>query len=724
MKNKRMMIWQWFVLVGMCAGTLLTTPIVAIAQDVDHDDKMAWWREARFGMFIHWGLYSIPAGEWNGETHHAEWILTTAQIPVAEYETLADQFNPVNFDADAWVDMAKDAGMKYIVITSKHHDGFALFDSKVSDFDIMATPFRRDIMHELSEAAREQGIKMCWYHSIMDWHHPDYLPRRAWEKRSAEGADFDRFEKYLYGQVEELLTNYGDIGVMWFDGEWEETWTHERGKRLYDFVQTLQPNIIINNRVDKGRQGMQGMTSDDKFRGDFGTPEQEIPPTGKPGVDWETCMTMNDRWGYNAFDHNFKSTADLIHKLIDIVSKGGNFLLNVGPKPDGTFPNQSIDRLQEIGEWMDVYGESIYGTDASPFEFGAETQASRLIGNKLGHGFTGNPEFNPVGVYPSRCTIKHHEDGSSTLYFHIFNEWRPINPLIVPGIANEPGAATLLGSDATLTVERHESDWHIQLPDERPSEIANVVKVEVAEAFQIHNPPRIIAESDIFLDELSVQLVSDEADAVTLRYTLDGSLPTASSDVYEGPFMIRDSATVTVRAFRDGKPLSSSTIATFAKVQPRPALQMAMPAKQGIICETYQGQWVTLPDFDTLENPGITTLSILQIPGTESNENQARRLRSLLLVPKDGIYTFALNSDDGSRLLIGSEDHQFLVVDNDGLHEPLEKTGCVALAKGLHHITVEWFNRNGPGILDVKWGENADELQTITEDQLLLPDIE
>ena len=225
----------------------------------DKDARMEWWREARFGMFIHWGLYSVPAGEWKGETNHGEWIRTTAEIPIDEYDKFREQFNPVNFDAQEWVRMARDAGMKYIVITSKHHDGFCLFDSKQTDFDVMSTPFKRDILKELSEACQTDGIKMCWYHSIMDWHHPDYLPRRGWEtNRPAEGADLNRYIKYMKSQLEELTSHYGKIGVLWFDGEWEETWTHEYGVDLYNYVRNLQPDIIINNRVDNGRSGMAG----------------------------------------------------------------------------------------------------------------------------------------------------------------------------------------------------------------------------------------------------------------------------------------------------------------------------------------------------------------------------------------------------------------------------------------------------------------------------------
>jgi len=223
---------------------------------------MAWWRESRFGLFIHWGLYTIPAGEWKGETRHAEWILTTAQIPVKEYEKFTSRFNPAE-----WVKAAMDA-----------------------------TPFKRDIMKELADECHKQGIKMCWYHSIMDWHHPDYLPRRDWETRSAEGADFDRYVEYLKGQVKELLTNYGEIGVMWFDGEWESTWTRDRGIDLYNYVRSLAPDVIINNRVGKGRAGMAGTYDPETASGDFGTPEQEIPATGLD-YDWETCQRLDPEAG-------------------------------------------------------------------------------------------------------------------------------------------------------------------------------------------------------------------------------------------------------------------------------------------------------------------------------------------------------------------------------------------------------------------------------------------
>ena len=335
--------------------------------------RTEWWRDAKFGMFIHWGIYAVPADATTRDGRHAiaEWYFSNKQMQMPEYEKFAKQFNPVNFNARQWVKTAKDAGMKYIVITSKHHDGFGLWDSKVSNWDIVdATPYKKDILKELSRECKRQGIRLCFYHSIMDWHHPDYLPRRPWEKetRPAAGADFNRYIGYMKAQLKELISRY-DPGILWFDGEWESTWTHEMGEDLYKYVKSLKPDILINNRVDKGRAGMQGMTTSAKFYGDFGTPEQEVPPTGfDDGRLWESCMTMNDTWGYARNDNKWKSATQLIHTLIDIAHKGGNFLLNVGPTEKGEFTPETYDRLAKMGQWMKANGKSIYGTTASPFK--------------------------------------------------------------------------------------------------------------------------------------------------------------------------------------------------------------------------------------------------------------------------------------------------------------------------------------------------------------------
>jgi alpha-L-fucosidase len=656
------------------------------------DTRMEWWRDARFGMFIHWGLYSVPAGEWNGETNHGEWIRTTAEIPLDEYDKFRDQFNPVNFDAKAWVRMAKDAGMKYIVITSKHHDGFCLFDSEETDFDVMSTPFKRDILKELSDACKAEGIKICWYHSIMDWHHPDYFPRRGWETdRTTEGADLNRYITYMKAQLKELTGNYGKIGVLWLDGEWEETWTHEYGVDLYNYVRNLQPDIIINNRVDNGRSGMAGMTREGGYAGDFGTPEQEIPATGMPGMDWETCMTMNDHWGFNKYNDNWKSTADLIRKLADIASKGGNFLLNVGPKADGTFPEESINRLREIGDWMDKNSEAIYETSSSPFQ-------------KLDWG---------------RCTQKQTSDGTR-LYLHVFN-WTKDAILKVPGIFNEPKSAFLLAenSKAPLNVTRHEDALWIALPEKAPDTINTVVVLDIVGKPDISYPPVIQSDYRIFTDKVEPVLISANYN-FEIRYTTDGSIPSIESPKYSGTLTLNETTLLTARSFRDGKPVSESVCASFTKVKPWQALKTGDP-KPGIQFSYYEGDWDSLPDFAQM-----TPLKT----GITNNFNLSEKINGdyygfvydgFIQVSQDGIYGFMTDSDDGSQLFIDGN----LVVDNDGLHGMVKVMGAIALAKGYHSIKVTFFEKGGQDDLKVFIKEPGMNEEIISEEILFhrAPDV-
>jgi alpha-L-fucosidase len=444
---------------------------------VQHDARMAWFRDARFGMFIHWGVYSVPAGEWNGKTGYGEWFLEETKIPVSQYERFADKFNPVKFDAKAWVRMAKDAGMKYIVVTSKHHDGFALWDSKLTDWDIARTAFWRDPLKELANECRKAGIVFCFYHSIMDWHHPDWGTRRAWNDLAAKSGppDMDRYTAYMKGQLQELLTGYGPIGILWFDGEWESPWTHERGVEVYNYVRSLQPNLIVNNRVGKGRSGMQGMNKGQGV-GDYGTPEQEIPPTGfGPGVDWESCMTMNDHWGYNKNDHNWKSTQTLVRNLIDCASKGGNYLLNIGPTAEGEFPAASIERLQQIGAWMKVNHDSIYGTTASPFK-------------RLAWG---------------RCTTKV-TGKTTTLYLHVF-DWPTNGKLGLPGLKNPVLSATLLANGASLPIATNATGVILSLPATAPDALSSTI------ALKISGAPEVVSALVSQRADGSVQLPALEA---------------------------------------------------------------------------------------------------------------------------------------------------------------------------------------------------------------------
>lgn len=451
------MRWSAAIVRGAALSSLLVAGASARAQEPaeQRDARLAWWREARFGMFIHWGLYAIPAGEWKGRVFGgaSEWLMHSARITPAEYEPLATRFNPVKFDADAWAAIAADAGVKYVVITTKHHDGFCLFDTAHDTFDVMdATPFGRDVMKELSDAVRARGLRIGWYHSILDWHHPDYLPRRTWDPRPAGDADFPRYVGHLRDQVTELLTKYGPVGVMWFDGEWEDTWTEASGKDLEALCRKLQPGVIVNNRVGKGREGMAGLSRDEHAAGDFGTPEQTVPGTGLPGVDWESCMTMNDSWGYHRGDENWKSSTELVRTLIDCASKGGNFLLNVGPSAEGEIPPASVERLRAMGAWLRVNGEAIYGTGAGPFR--------RL----------------PWGRATARRIA-----GGTRVYLHVF-DWPADGVLRVPGLRNEVRGISLLASGLIDATAARDTVGVViaGLPPAPPDPIATVVAMDVA----------------------------------------------------------------------------------------------------------------------------------------------------------------------------------------------------------------------------------------------------
>lgn len=449
-----MKILLGLALLLVCCGLVTAQP--SMETKTQRDQRMRWWREARFGMFIHWGLYAVPAGEYKGQRseHVGEWIMEWANIPRVEYEKFAAQFNPVKFDAREWVSIAKNAGMKYIVITSKHHDGFAMYDSKISNYDIVdATPYHRDPIKELAAEAKKQGLKFCFYYSIVDWHYPAaYVdapgkdPTSGNRTTKLKPSGKEEYLKYMRGQLRELITKY-DPAVLWFDGEWQDWWTEADGKELYRYVRSLKPDIIINNRVGKGRQGMQGMNkTDQEYAGDFGTPEQQIPANGLPGVDWESCMTMNTTWGFKSHDDKWKSPEVLIRNLIDIASKGGNYLLNVGPTAEGLIPPASVERLAAIGAWMKVNGESIYGTTASPFP------------NQL--------EFGRATSKPGR------------VYLHVF-DWPADGNLRVPRWSDTLARAYLLASPKeSLTFTARDDGVSIHLPAKPIDPVATVVVVE------------------------------------------------------------------------------------------------------------------------------------------------------------------------------------------------------------------------------------------------------
>lgn len=338
----------------------------------EYEKRMKWWKEAKFGMFVHWGLYAIPAGVWN-ETRIpgiGEWIQFNAKISINEYEKLAKQFNPEKFNPDEWVSIAKESGMKYIVITAKHHDGFCLFDSKLTNYTVVkASPFKRDIIGELSKAAKKHGIKIGFYYSqTLDWHHKDALGNEwdfnPWEK------NFEKyFKDYAIPQVEELIKNY-DPDLLWFD---IFTPTFEMARELRERIYKLKPQIIINGRINPpivGRQDWKFICEKiaPKLFGDYiSLGDNEIPPQKLPCY-WEVPMTLNDTWGFKSYDHNWKSAGKVIQILLTVVSRGGNLLLNVGPTSEGLIPEPAVNVLKEVGNWLKIYGESIYGTIASPVD--------------------------------------------------------------------------------------------------------------------------------------------------------------------------------------------------------------------------------------------------------------------------------------------------------------------------------------------------------------------
>ena len=515
---------------------------------VETTKRMMWWKDAGVGMFIHWGLYSIPAGEYGNEKNHAEWIQETADITVEEYEKYAAQFNPTKYDAMEWVRIAKDAGMKYIVITSKHHDGFCLWDSKLTEYDIMdSSPFKRDILEELAEACAEEDIVLCFYHSIMDWHHPDAqgINHPDYNHGKGPNPNFSNYaENYMKPQLEELLSNYGNLGVLWFDGEWITEWTEEQGKILYNKLRNIQPSLLINNRVGKGRQGMEGMNAYEDAAGDFGTPEQEILE-GSSTLDWESCMTMNDHWGFNKFDTNFKSTETIIHNLVDIAAKGGNYLLNVGPTAEGLIPAESVLRLKEMGEWMDINGEVIYSSR------GAKKYSEN----------------------DSTYYVKSKDDG---YLYAIFTKWPGKTIQLKYAKPNIGSEIFMLGCDDPLVWEDLGIDGiKIELPsncDDRNKfdvEHAWVIKMAGKQA-DIVEMPKIISDSTVvgdkllFSDEILVAIKS-KTEGAEIYYTLGEGDVSTESIKYREPFRVKESTMVKAFAIKDDFVSSEVSEATLLK---------------------------------------------------------------------------------------------------------------------------------------------------------------
>jgi alpha-L-fucosidase len=437
--------------------TQLPPPLPAPASQ---DGKMAWFREAKFGLFIHWGLYCIPAGEWKGQpvAGIGEWIMNRARIPVTEYSQLANQFNPVQFNAEAWVQMAQDAGMKYIVITAKHHDGFAMYHSLVTPYNIYdATPFHRDPIRELAQACARHGIKFGFYYSqSQDWHEPggmgntwDFGPDDAKDKNGA----YDKYLQTKAGpQVAELLQNYGPVCLIWFDTARVMN-VNGRGQHFIDLVHKYQPACLIDGRL--------GVAGDYSSTGD-----NSIPNAGQAG-DWETPATVNHTWGFKKDDTDWKSPGDILFKLVDITSKGGNYLLNVGPTSLGVIPAVCQSNLLTVGRWLKVNGDAVYGAGRSPF------------GEEFGDYSTKLKDANGKPVYLEytdwRCTTK-----PGKLYFTVFK--MPRNGFELPAFKNDIKKTYLLSdtSQPDIPVTATNDVRVVIVPRDHQNAMANVVVVEIS----------------------------------------------------------------------------------------------------------------------------------------------------------------------------------------------------------------------------------------------------
>ncbi len=430
----------------------LCSPVLAQPADSNSAaERTKWFREARFGMFIHWGVYAVPAGEWNGETIKGigEWIMRFRKVPVATYKSYAPDFTAAKYDPEAWADLAEKAGMKYVVITSKHHDGFALYDSAVSDWDVMASGAKRDLLDPLAKAVRARDMKFGLYYSqSQDWIHPGGATSgeigKIWDP--AQKGDYDQYLKTIaLPQAREIIDRYNPA-IIWWDTPMQMT-----PARVAPFAELMakHPHIINNNRLGDG------------FKGDTSTPEQHIPPRGFPGQMFEVCMTMNDTWGYKVNDKNWKSSQRLIQMLSDISSKGGNLLLNIGPRADGSIPQETIDRLEAIARWMDVNSQAIHATEASPF-----------------------PRRLPWGC----VTQKAAQNGGTTLYVHVWN-WPADGKILLPTLKELPTSGVLLKGGAAVTAERSADGIVLQLPGSATDPDVSVARLDFPGPLTITQEP-------------------------------------------------------------------------------------------------------------------------------------------------------------------------------------------------------------------------------------------
>jgi alpha-L-fucosidase len=405
-----------------------------------------WFQDAKFGMFIHWGIYS--------ELGDGEWVMERHKIPAHDYEKVAKQFYPVRYDPKIWVAAAKAAGMKYITVTTRHHDGFAMFQTRMSDWNVVdRSPYGKDVIRQLVDECHRQGIKIFFYYSQLDWHHPDYYPlgRTGHTAGRPEGGDWPKYLNFINGQLTELLSNYGEIGGIWFDGMWDKPDADWQLDTTYSLIHRLQPQaLIIPNHHQSPRRGEDAQTFERDLPGQNSAGFNKAAPGNVP---YETCNTMNKSWGFNLMDDAYKSPRQLVHYLASAAGRNANLLLNIGPMPDGELPPEALDRLHELGQWTTKYGDSIYGTRGGPVPpaaWGVTTQKG------------------------------------SKIYVHVLED-PGSSPLTLPKMEKSVRAASLLRDGSKVQFNENDSGVSLKLPARQADEFDQVIVLDLADGTRSKN---------------------------------------------------------------------------------------------------------------------------------------------------------------------------------------------------------------------------------------------